>query len=61
MSKVEMLIYICMAFFILLALPLEDVAPWVMGGIGFAGSLLGIVAWNVLNENTGNGGEDENK
>ena len=50
MSKVEMLIYICMAFFILLALPLEDVAPWVMGGIGFAGSLLGIVAWNVLDE-----------
>ena len=53
MSKLEMLIYVGMAFFILLALPLEDVAPWVMGGIGFAGSLLGIVAWNVLDESWG--------
>lgn len=51
MSKLEMLIYVCMAFFILLALPLEDASPLVIGGIGFAGSLLGIVAWNVLNEN----------
>ena len=51
MSKIEILFYVAFAFFILLALPLEDVSPLVMGGIGFAGSLLGIVAWNVLNEN----------
>lgn len=51
MSKIEILFYVAFACSILLALPLEDVSPLVMGGIGFAGSLLGIVAWNVLNEN----------
>ena len=50
MSKVEMLIYVGMAFVIMLLMPLDEVPSVCIGGIGFAGALLGIVAWNVLNE-----------
>ena len=50
MSKIEMLIYVAMAVFIMAVLPLDEVPTLCIAGIGFAGSLLGIVAWNVLNE-----------
>ena len=53
MSKVEVLVYVGMAFVIMLLLPLEEVSFLSIAGIGFAGALLGIVAWNALNEDVG--------
>ena len=50
MSKIEMCIYIGMAVVLMALMPLDEVPTLAIAGIGFAGSLLGIVAWNVLNE-----------
>ena len=59
MSKVEILIYISMAVVLIALVPTEEIPLAYKAMLAFAGSLLGIVAWNVLNENTGNGGNDD--
>ena len=50
MSKVEMLIYVAMAMFLVALVPTEEVPFMWQAALAFAGALLGIVAWNVLNE-----------
>ena len=53
MSKVEMLIYVAMAMFLVALVPTEEVPFMWQAALAFAGALLGIVAWNVLNEKWG--------
>lgn len=51
MSKIEMLIYVAMAMFLVALVPTEEVPFMWQAALAYAGALLGIVAWNVLNEN----------
>ena len=53
MSKTEMLIYVAMAMFLVALVPTEEVPFMWQAALAFAGALLGIVAWNVLNEKWG--------
>ena len=51
MSKVEILIYISMAVVLIALVPTEEIPLAYQAMLAFAGSLFGIVAWNVINEN----------
>lgn len=53
MSKIEMLIYVAMAVFLVALVPTEEVPFMWQAALAFAGALLGIVAWNVLNDDLG--------
>ena len=59
MSKIEILIYVGMAVALIALVPTEEIPLAYQVMLAFAGSLLGIVAWNVINENVESDDEDK--
>ena len=51
MSKIEILLDVVMAVVLIALVPTEEIPVVYQAMLAFAGSLLGIVGWNVVNEN----------
>lgn len=59
MSKIEAVFYTVLGGCILAIVPTDEIAIVYQVALAFAGGLFGIVAWNLLNEDVGDIGDDK--